>query len=109
MIPRPPRSTRTDTLFPYTTLFRSLMRTHLFVTLLGFTALAFQAQAQNAAYVVAADHRFVPFAVVHTSTSTTRGRFDTITGTIQLRSAERRVGKGRVSTGRSWWPPSLSQ
>src|SRR3546814_8242442 len=24
MIPRPPRSTRTDTLFPYTTLFRSL-------------------------------------------------------------------------------------
>src|SRR3546814_4020577 len=26
MIPRPPRSTRTDTLFPYTTLFRSVMR-----------------------------------------------------------------------------------
>src|SRR3546814_10053098 len=24
MLPRPPRSTRTDTLFPYTTLFRSL-------------------------------------------------------------------------------------
>src|SRR3546814_12303953 len=31
MIRRPPRSTRTDTLFPYTTLFRSpvLSRTHL--------------------------------------------------------------------------------
>src|SRR3546814_11062597 len=28
MIRRPPRSTRTDTLFPYTTLFRSRMRTH---------------------------------------------------------------------------------
>src|SRR3546814_10704770 len=27
MIRRPPRSTRTDTLFPYTTLFRSLQRT----------------------------------------------------------------------------------
>src|SRR3546814_17466009 len=27
MIPRPPRSTRTDTLFPYTTLFRSCSRT----------------------------------------------------------------------------------
>src|SRR3546814_5709593 len=27
MIRRPPRSTRTDTLFPYTTLFRSLFRT----------------------------------------------------------------------------------
>src|SRR3546814_18407379 len=25
---RPPRSTRTDTLFPYTTLFRSCQRTH---------------------------------------------------------------------------------
>src|SRR3546814_8619799 len=27
MIRRPPRSTRTDTLFPYTTLFRSVLRT----------------------------------------------------------------------------------
>src|SRR3546814_1093482 len=26
MLPRPPRSTRTDTLFPYTTLFRSSIR-----------------------------------------------------------------------------------
>src|SRR3546814_6735566 len=29
MIRRPPRSTRTDTLFPYTTLFRSELPTHL--------------------------------------------------------------------------------
>src|SRR3546814_4626486 len=29
MIPRPPRSTRTDTLFPYTTLFRSWSWQHL--------------------------------------------------------------------------------
>src|SRR3546814_19338351 len=28
MIRRPPRSTRTDTLFPYTTLFRALQRGH---------------------------------------------------------------------------------
>src|SRR3546814_9146833 len=28
MIPRPPRSTRTDTLFPYTTLFRSNVDKH---------------------------------------------------------------------------------
>src|SRR3546814_14487653 len=28
MIRRPPRSTRTDTLFPYTTLFRSILRHH---------------------------------------------------------------------------------
>src|SRR3546814_6232433 len=31
MIPRPPRSTRTDTLFPYTTLFRSSARKAFFV------------------------------------------------------------------------------
>src|SRR3546814_19370737 len=30
MIRRPPRSTRTDTLFPYTTLFRSYSGIHLF-------------------------------------------------------------------------------
>src|SRR3546814_19136975 len=29
MIRRPPRSTRTDTLFPYTTLFRSVLHRHL--------------------------------------------------------------------------------
>src|SRR3546814_14260958 len=29
MIRRPPRSTRTDTLFPYTTLFRSVIKTGL--------------------------------------------------------------------------------
>src|SRR3546814_5679203 len=32
MIRRPPRSTRTDTLFPYTTLFRSLKMAELFYT-----------------------------------------------------------------------------
>src|SRR3546814_1835946 len=31
MIRRPPRSTRTDTLFPYTTLFRSLLIVHALV------------------------------------------------------------------------------
>src|SRR3546814_14405078 len=32
MIPRPQRSTRTDTLFPYTTLFRSLQQMACFLT-----------------------------------------------------------------------------
>src|SRR3546814_5004731 len=31
MIRRPPRSTRTDTLFPYTTLFRSVLATIAFI------------------------------------------------------------------------------
>src|SRR3546814_10031264 len=39
MIRRPPRSTRTDTLFPYTTLFRSFANTDLFISpeAFGFT------------------------------------------------------------------------
>src|SRR3546814_18791889 len=37
MIRRPPRSTRTDTLFPYTTLFRSLQSGLASQTLLGVT------------------------------------------------------------------------
>src|SRR3546814_18956587 len=36
MIRRPPRSTRTDTLFPYTTLFRSMEPSLLTILLLGF-------------------------------------------------------------------------
>src|SRR3546814_20639713 len=46
MIRRPPRSTRTDTLFPYTTLFRSLALPHILQGIgmpfffVGLTALA---------------------------------------------------------------------
>src|SRR3546814_5642480 len=35
MIRRPPRSTRTDSLFPYTTLFRSTIQLTIFSTVLG--------------------------------------------------------------------------
>src|SRR3546814_4487611 len=44
MIRRPPRSTRTDTLFPYTTLFRSLTQRvmHYISTRGGAAALDFQ-------------------------------------------------------------------
>src|SRR3546814_4417232 len=34
MIPRPPRSTRTDTLFPYTTLFRSILQRRIMTGLI---------------------------------------------------------------------------
>src|SRR3546814_12121025 len=40
MIRRPPRSTRTDTLFPYTTLFRSSYDGHTFGALVGSPAKA---------------------------------------------------------------------
>src|SRR3546814_8572275 len=38
MIPRPPRSTRTDTLFPYTTLFRSFLTISVCVKISWFSA-----------------------------------------------------------------------
>src|SRR3546814_15472362 len=40
MIPRPPRSTRTDTLFPYTTLFRSKLAFFLGADEVDFSAFA---------------------------------------------------------------------
>src|SRR3546814_4977336 len=47
MIRRPPRSTRTDTLFPYTTLFRSLAISpcHLYCAVMNGSALSFSSLA----------------------------------------------------------------
>src|SRR3546814_3851458 len=63
MIRRPPRSTRTYTLFPYTTLFRSGLETlHLRVERMCETAargadfLAGQASLENVLYPFRADH-----------------------------------------------------
>src|SRR3546814_3713099 len=47
MIRRPPRSTRTDTLFPYTTLFRSLVHA---AQLLAALARRLEADARDAAH-----------------------------------------------------------
>src|SRR3546814_19346235 len=46
MIRRPPRATRTDTLFPYTTLFRSIMRKKTAWLALLLAAFAMTASAQ---------------------------------------------------------------
>src|SRR3546814_20435348 len=49
MIRPPPRSTRTDTLFPYTTLFRSRALEHgQFVLVLGRVEVVVQAKARKA-------------------------------------------------------------
>src|SRR3546814_1284249 len=53
MIRRPPRSTRTDTLFPYTTLFRSLARGGLSAGAIG----QLDARAAGAALVAASQAR----------------------------------------------------
>src|SRR3546814_15701534 len=57
MRPRPPRSTRTDTLFPYTTLFRSIARS----IALGIAAA--HKRGVEAALIALADMPFVP--IVH--------------------------------------------
>src|SRR3546814_14411315 len=89
MIRRPPRSTRTDTLFPYTTLFRSLsprslqvpngLSVKLFATVLAVAVAGFDMRCA----AVESRDASIP---VH-------------------RSEERRVGKECVSTCRSRWSP----
>lgn len=66
----------------------------LVMTLLGLSAYALPAHAQNITYEVEPDHSFVTFEVVHNGTSTTRGRFDAITGTVELDQAAK---KGQAS------------
>src|SRR3546814_18943008 len=123
MIRRPPRSTRTDTLFPYPTLFRSTRRRPAAVDLQSHrlatdvrrdgTATdpdraAGPAPAREAA-TSGADHP-APDRRLAAALATTRlcavcaadlllplRRFD--------RSEERRVGKECVRTCRSWWSP----
>src|SRR3546814_11962569 len=111
MIRRPPRSTRTDTLFPYTTLFRSQQRTperiygieaqadYRFDERLGIggtvTWLEGEQKAQGSGdYVALNSFRIPPVK---------------LTGYVEYqpydRSEERRVGKECVSTCDSRWTP----
>src|SRR3546814_17107074 len=129
MIRRPPRSTRTDTLFPYTTLFRSAVRGCL-ETLHGSAAQCqsrhqsqrrfpaeratmFQAHA-DACWV----RHLAPLDAAGSARPALRrdgldaGEPDgTCCGRLCrcVRSEERRVGKECVSTCRSRWSPSHSK
>src|SRR3546814_17655417 len=104
MIRRPPRSTRTDTLFPYTTRFRSgeaSRRVRQIGVLFGAD--------------IVGQHRLLGVRDVHAA----HGDGDDLRprrlqrGGVLLkalvlagRSEERRVGKECVGTGRSRWSPS---
>src|SRR3546814_12479334 len=104
---RPPRSTRTDTLFPYTTLFRS-----------GVTfdsqhrILIDQGMRTSASNIYAAgDCTDQPQYVYVAAAAGTRAGINMTGGDVKLdldampRSEERRVGKEWVSTCRfRWWP-----
>src|SRR3546814_13073950 len=120
MIRRPPRSTRTDSLFPYTTLFRSLA---MLITSLGMTLVDVHlghAPSTASAYL------FLAVAgtgalMLGSATDALRRSSDRVAeqnvylGAVnrrldqlahQLRgSEERRVGKECVSPCRSRWSP----
>src|SRR3546814_17672504 len=116
MIRRPPRSTRTDTLFPYTTLFRS----H---PLLRRCAQAVDSSARPLACVPdpARPARHQPHLGAGAGGAALSGNsiphlvapgchpLGTTTGAGEIaaarRSEERRVGKECVSTCRSRWSP----
>src|SRR3546814_12858330 len=132
MIRRPPRSTRTDTLFPYTTLFRSIAAESLIVPL-QCEFFALEGLSQLLTTVERVRERFnqkLSILGVALTMFDRRNRltdqvsddvrevlgpvvFDTvIPRNVRLseapshgRSEERRVGKECVSTCRSRWSP----
>src|SRR3546814_21184646 len=108
MIRRPPRSTRTDTLFPYTTLFRSLVARYYLE----------QGARVPCTVEVASEYRYrdpvVTPGTLFLAISQSGETADTLAalreakklgyvGTCAIRSEERRVGKECVSTCRSRW------
>src|SRR3546814_14307681 len=121
MIRRPPRSTRTDTLFPYTTLFRST--SHFFKEqdpghnagiqirslcalltsrMVGLGGLEPPASPLSG---VRSNHLSYRPNVSLPDGGASRDRTDDPLLAKQVRSEERRVGKECVSTCRSRWSP----
>src|SRR3546814_13176556 len=111
MMRRPPRSTRTDTLFPYTTLFRSAGL--LFLEIVGREAEHFQPLA-----ALVLIQLFQPFVLrrqtalrrhvddqQHLALERSEVGVTAIDALDRDRSEERRVGKECVSTCRSRWSP----
>src|SRR3546814_14949373 len=104
---RPPRSTRTDTLFPYPTLFRSLARRRL--ALPRPTKKLTDPLWTDAGFLLALE-RFgydVTDGFAATVAFQRRFRPELIDGTI-ARSEERRVGTECARPCRSRWSPSHS-
>src|SRR3546814_13334204 len=128
MIRRPPRSTRTDTLFPYTTLFRSadqlppaaLDPADAGVCLRRPRAHPGRLRPRGTGRLPvlllrrrlpagAEGHMTIGFELLATDGAARRGRIELAHGTVEtpafMRSEERRVGKECVSTCRSRWSP----
>src|SRR3546814_15681559 len=102
MIRRPPRSTRTDTLFPSSTLFRSL--SILENCILGPTWVRKLPRAEAEAKAMALLERVkIPDQANKRPGQLSGGQQQRVA--IARRSEERRVGKECVSTCRSRWSP----
>src|SRR3546814_15960349 len=109
MIRRPPRSTRTDTLFPYTTLFRSDAADHQadhrdrahhhLEDALGLLVLAEQLLRHHQLIIGLAAVALLEHRAEHA------GAGGQPRGIVDARSEERRVGKECVSTCRSRLSP----
>src|SRR3546814_14792482 len=109
MIRRPPRSTRTDTLFPYTTLFRSSRRPRRDRSMLAGWALMLLGDLVpappdpdslfDAFETWAADRGLALYPAQEEAI------IEIVSGSNVVRSEERSVGKGCVSTCRSRWSP----
>src|SRR3546814_14251634 len=128
MIRLPPRSTRTDTLFPYTTLFRSCAPRHIIKPPRARTCDRAHTPHSTEAFICNCRPVNLPLTlrlprlarvrmifVAHRARRFGRG-FDlhqpraaladmAIAALAEARSEERRVGKECVSTCRSRWPP----
>src|SRR3546814_20024148 len=121
MIRRPPRSTRPDTLFPYTTLFRSAggerADSGTVVGAMESSNAIRSEQASSAGGVKAMPAVRAMARKLRVALSRVRGtgadgvvtmadvKQAAAAGTAQARSEERRVGHERVSTCRSRWSP----
>src|SRR3546814_16544924 len=105
MIRRPPRSTRTDTLFPYTTLFRSSLALAGIPFFAGYYS---KDMILESAYGAHSGVGMFAFwmgiaAAFMTAFYSWRLIIMTFHGQPRMRSEERRVGKEWVSTCRSRW------
>src|SRR3546814_20249344 len=97
MIRRPPRSTRTDTLFPYTTLFRSARR-------IGQVGAAEDID-QQPRHHADSGRAEAPVPAIEFAQRAADERRQQSADVDADRSEERRVGKECVSPCRSrWWP-----
>src|SRR3546814_13756454 len=112
MIRRPPRSTRTDTLFPYTTLFRSPRPSMLARKVRARSRIA-RRSAMLFPILSQSDRRLLAsFSLARSSAVDWRrweNRETIFSCTSSDRSEERRVGKECVSTCRSRCAPYHSK